>query len=45
LREVVDLARTKSVSFMCTELGPTYCHRHRLALRLESNLGYVSYDL
>jgi uncharacterized protein (DUF488 family) len=45
MQQVVDLVRTSNVSFMCTELGPTYCHRHRVALRLEKSFGYISYDL
>jgi uncharacterized protein (DUF488 family) len=32
------------VAFMCSELDPFECHRHRLALALE-NLGLKSYDL
>ena len=32
------------LAFMCTELDPTQCHRHRLALALES-AGLRSYDL
>jgi uncharacterized protein (DUF488 family) len=30
---------------LCTELSPTYCHRHRLALALERTFDWVSYDL
>lgn len=29
---------------LCTELGPTYCHRHRIALVLEKE-GLVGFDL
>ena len=32
------------LAFMCTELDPTQCHRHRLALALESD-GLRGYDL
>jgi uncharacterized protein (DUF488 family) len=30
---------------LCTELGPSFCHRHRLALALEKAFDWVSYDL
>jgi Protein of unknown function, DUF488 len=26
--------------FLCTEIAPTYCHRHRLALKLENKSGW-----
>jgi uncharacterized protein (DUF488 family) len=45
MQQVVDLVKTSNVSFMCTEIGPTYCHRHRVALRLENCCGYISFDL
>jgi uncharacterized protein (DUF488 family) len=32
------------VAFMCTELDPHECHRHRLSLALEA-LGFSSFDL
>lgn len=32
-------------AFLCTEVGPTYCHRHRIALALESRFGYIGFDL
>jgi uncharacterized protein DUF488 len=31
--------------FLCTELGPTYCHRHRLALAIEGHSNLLSFDL
>lgn len=31
--------------FLCTELGPEYCHRHRLALAIEQREGMASFDL
>lgn len=31
--------------FLCTELSPTQCHRHRLALALERATGAVSFDV
>lgn len=31
--------------FLCTELGPTYCHRHRLALAVEKRFNLVSFDV
>lgn len=43
--EVAELAKRRVVTLLCTEVGPTYCHRHRIALKLESKLGYVSFDL
>jgi uncharacterized protein (DUF488 family) len=45
LDEIVELTKKSVVAFMCTEIGPNYCHRHRIALRLESEFGYISYDL
>lgn len=38
-----DSAR-RPVAFMCTELDPTTCHRHRLSLAL-AGVGLSSYDL
>lgn len=35
---------TQPVAFMCVELDPTRCHRHRIALELERR-GYRGYDL
>jgi hypothetical protein len=35
---------TQPVAFMCVELDPTRCHRHRIALELEKR-GYRGYDL
>jgi len=32
-------------AFLCTELGPTFCHRHRIALYLEKELGLTGYDI
>ena len=31
--------------FLCTELGLTYCHRHRLALAVEKRFDMVSFDV
>ena len=45
LEEVIELTKNSVIAFMCTEIGPNYCHRHRIALRLESEFGYISYDL
>jgi len=45
MQEIVELVKNNNVAFMCTEIGPTYCHRHRLALKLEECLGYVSFDI
>ena len=45
MQEIVELVENNNVSFMCTEIGPTYCHRPRLALKLEERLGYVSFDI
>jgi uncharacterized protein (DUF488 family) len=45
LEEVIELTKKSMTAFMCTEIGPNYCHRHRIALRLESEFGYISYDL
>jgi uncharacterized protein (DUF488 family) len=35
---------TQPVAFMCVELDPTKCHRHRIALDLEKR-GCQGYDL
>lgn len=35
---------THPVAFMCVELDPTKCHRHRIALELEKR-GYRGFDL
>lgn len=35
---------TQPVAFMCVELDPTKCHRHRIALELEKR-GYRGFDL
>ena len=35
---------TQPVAFMCVELDPTRCHRHRIALELEKR-GFRGYDL
>jgi uncharacterized protein (DUF488 family) len=45
VEEIIELVKNNNVAFMCTEIGPTYCHRHRLALKLEESLGYVSFDI
>ncbi len=45
VQEIVEHVRNNNVAFMCTEIGPTYCHRHRLALKLEEGFGYISYDI
>jgi uncharacterized protein (DUF488 family) len=45
VQQIADLVKDNYVVLLCTELGPTYCHRHRLALKLESAYGYISYDL
>jgi len=45
LQQMAEMIRSNSVAFMCTEIGPTYCHRHRIAIRLEESFGYVSFDL
>lgn len=44
MEKIVQQIRDNNVAFMCTEIGPSYCHRHRIALKLE-NLGYISFDL
>lgn len=31
--------------FLCTELGLTYCHRHRLALAMEKRFDLISFDV
>jgi hypothetical protein len=35
---------TQTIAFMCVELDPTKCHRHRIALELEKR-GYRGFDL
>lgn len=45
LDKIKEVTRNSMVAFMCTEIGPDYCHRHRIALKLESDLDYISYDL
>jgi uncharacterized protein (DUF488 family) len=45
LEEVIELTKKSVTAFTCTEIGPNYCHRHRIALKLESEFGYISYDL
>jgi len=35
---------SQPIAFMCVELDPTKCHRHRIALELEKK-GYKGYDL
>ena len=44
LVELGTLVRRRPL-FLCTEHGPTYCHRHRLALAFERKYGLVSYDI
>ncbi|MDE1820031.1 MAG: DUF488 domain-containing protein [Euryarchaeota archaeon] len=44
LQEVRPLL-TRHPLFLCTELAPTLCHRHRLALALERALDLVSLDV
>jgi uncharacterized protein (DUF488 family) len=44
VRELAPLLRKRPI-FLCSELGPTYCHRHRLALALEGADDRVSFDL
>jgi uncharacterized protein (DUF488 family) len=41
----LDPLRSRHPLLLCTELGPTFCHRHRLALRLEDRWRAVSFDL
>ncbi len=43
--ELEALVKEKSVVFLCTEVGPTYCHRHRIAEALERDRGYISFDV
>ena len=43
--ESLDDLRARRPLFLCTELGPTFCHRHRLALRLEKRWSALSFDL
>lgn len=43
--EITKLVKDFRATFLCTEVGPEYCHRHRIALKLESEFGYISYDL
>lgn len=45
LEEVAEIIKDKNSAFMCTEIGPKFCHRHRLALKLEESHGYISFDL
>ena len=45
LGEISKLVKDFAVTFLCTEVGPTYCHRHRIALKLEAKGQYVSFDL
>lgn len=45
LQEIVEVVRNNNAAFMCTEIGPTFCHRHRVALKLEETFGYISFDL
>ena len=44
IQHLMQLFTAQRFSFMCTELDPTACHRHRLALALEGQ-GLKSYDL
>lgn len=41
----LDEVRSRHPLFLCTELGPTFCHRHRLALGLEKRWNAISFDL
>lgn len=41
LRELI----TRHPLFLCTELGLTYCHRHRLALAVEKRFDMISFDV
>jgi hypothetical protein len=43
--ELIELIKFKNPAFLCTEIGPTYCHRHRIALRLERDFNMVGYDI
>ncbi len=45
LQEILEIVRNNNAAFMCTEIGPAFCHRHRIALKLEETLGYISFDL
>ena len=41
LDAVAEMVKGSMVVFLCTEVSPLYCHRHRIALRLESDFGYI----
>ena len=43
--ESLDDVRSRHPLFLCTELGPTFCHRHRLALQLEKRWNAISFDV
>lgn len=45
LEKIVEIVHNKNTTFMCTEISPAYCHRHRIALRLEELLDFISFDL
>ena len=45
MEEISGLVKHSVVTFLCTEVGPTYCHRHRIALKLEAENQYISFDL
>jgi uncharacterized protein (DUF488 family) len=44
LRTLEELLPRRPI-FLCTELGPIFCHRHRLARALETAYGLTSWDL
>jgi uncharacterized protein (DUF488 family) len=39
-----DILNTERLAFLCVELDPNTCHRHRIALLLEA-MGYSTLDL
>jgi hypothetical protein len=45
MTELYKLIENRHPSFLCTELGPIFCHRHRIALRLESDFNFIGFDL
>lgn len=40
-----DVVKSHRPAFLCTELGPVFCHRHRIAIFLEMELGLVGFDV
>ena len=40
-----EVMKNNHPAFLCTELGPVFCHRHRIAMFLEKELGLIGYDI